>query len=630
MPLGAFRQSLNLANFLEAGPTLGEFDFFKVLNNPNPFSTTLNDRFSNSVAISENYVIVGASDEDDAGGTSSGKAYIYSTATGNLIYTLNNPNPFGTSSSDIFGVSVGISDNYAIVGASFEDDSNFNSGKAYIYSTSNGSLLYTLNNSNAFGTTDNDRFGQSVAITNSYAIVGAPQEDDSGTNAAGKAYIYSTATGALLYTLNNPNAFSTSDFDNFGISVAISENYAIVGANNEDDAAGSDSGKAYIYSTATGALLYTLNNPNAYSTSATDRFGTKVAISNSYAIVGAEEEDDDGGTGSGKAYIFSTSTGALLHTLNNPNPFSTTVNDFFGASVGISENYAIVGAPYEEESSTNVNSGNVYIYSTSSGELLQTINNPTAFGTSSNDRFGISVAISENYAIVGANEEDDPGGTGSGKAYLLTTDPSEYISIVPSGLILSNQLTAQTTNFTMPTGVQQGDIAMLFDLSLAVTDVTPSGWTSIVKSTTTNIRSNVSYRKLNGTEGGTTVTGMAGTTRKVVLIYRDVGNSNPTLSFSTPAQQATTLKPTDQTITVGSGKTIYFAVYGKSTSTTPTRGFTQTGNTFNEFQTISTSGIYVRTSIAGAGTNSPANASATITMTDAGTNTLQSFRMSIT
>ena len=106
------------------------------------------------------------------------------------------------------------------------------------------------------------------------------------------------------FVLDNPNAYNTSAGDYFGYRVAISESYAIVGAWREDDAGGADSGKAYIYDNSTGALLHTLDNPNAYDTSAGDRFGYSVAITESYAIVGALFEDDAGGTDSGKAYVY--------------------------------------------------------------------------------------------------------------------------------------------------------------------------------------------------------------------------------------------------------------------------------------------------------------------------------------
>jgi len=409
-----------LAKLLTNKGENGLGDLLYTLDNPNAYSTSASDYFGHRVAISESYAIVGAYLEDDAGGTSSGKAYIFSTSTGALLYTLDNPNAYSTSSADAFGYSVAISESYAIAGAYAEDEAGgFSSGKAYIFSTSTGALLYTLDNPNAYSTSSADFFGFSVSISESYAIVGAHQEDEAGGADSGKAYIFSTSTGALLYTLDNPNAYSTSGNDSFGYAVAISESYAIVGAYAEDDAGGSTSGKAYIFSTSTGALLYTLDNPNAYSTSAGDYFGSSVSISESYAIVGAWREDDAGGSNSGKAYIFNTSTGALLHTLDNPNAYSTSASDYFSTNVSISESYAIVSA-YLEDDAGGSSSGKAYIFSTSTGALLYTLDNPNAYGTSSGDRFSIQVSISESYAIVGAYLEDDAGGTSSGKAYIFS------------------------------------------------------------------------------------------------------------------------------------------------------------------------------------------------------------------
>ena len=54
-------------------------------------------------------------------------------------------------------------------------------------------------------------------------------------------------TGAFLRTLDNSNAYGLSTGDDFGRAVAISGNYVFVGAPNEDDASGLESGKAYIY-----------------------------------------------------------------------------------------------------------------------------------------------------------------------------------------------------------------------------------------------------------------------------------------------------------------------------------------------------------------------------------------------
>ena len=339
-----------------------------------------------------------------------------------LAFTLDNPTAYGTSASDQFSRSVGISGDYAIVGAPYEDDAGGTlSGKAYIYNVTTGALLHTLNNPTAYGTSAEDLFGDSVAISGTYAIVGATGEDDASGTSSGKAYIFDVTTGALVYTLNNPNPYSTSANDIFGYSVAISDNYAIVGARTEDEAsAGTDSGKAYIFDVTTGALVHTLNNPTAYTTPGYDYFGHSVAISDNYAIVGAVGEDDAGGTTSGKAYIFNVTTGALVHTLDNPNAYDTSLNDYFGHSVSISDNYAIVSAYQEDDAGTVLASGKAYIFDVTTGALVHTLDNPNVYDTSELDNFGYSVAISDNYAIVSANGEDDASGTSSGKAYIYS------------------------------------------------------------------------------------------------------------------------------------------------------------------------------------------------------------------
>ena len=388
------------------------------LDNPNPYSTSAVDYFGWSVSVSGNYAIVGAQQEDDAGGLNSGKAYIYNVTTGALIYTLDNPNPASNAS---FGYSVAVSGDYAIVSAYRAPDAGgTDSGKAYIYNVTTGSLVHTLNNPSAYGTSAGDQFGTSVSVSGDYAIVGAQFEDD-GNTSSGKAYIYNVTTGGLLYTLNNPNAYGTSADDRYGYSVAISSDYAIVGVPLEEDAGGTLSGKAYVYNLTTGALVHTLNNPNAYGTSATDFFGYSVAISSDYAIVGSRLEDDAGSTDSGKVYIYNVTTGALVYTLDNPNGNNTSAGsgDEFGYSVSISGNYVIVGAKSEDDAG-GTDSGKAYIFDVTTGALVYTLDNPSAYGTSAGDQFGYSVSISDNYAIVSANEEDDAGGGASGKAYIYS------------------------------------------------------------------------------------------------------------------------------------------------------------------------------------------------------------------
>ena len=376
------------------------------LDNPNPFGTSGNDLFGNKIGISDTHAIVGTYLEDDAGGIQSGKAYIYKLATGALVHTLDNPNAYSTSLADYFGISVDIDGNYAVVGAYLEDEATGNSsGKAYIFNVTTGALIHTLDNPNASGTVSSDYFGDAVAISGNYCIVGAWGEDD-GANQSGTAYIFNVTTGALVHTVDNPTQNSS---DLFGRYLDIDGNYAIVGVPGEDTEA-SQSGKAYIFNVTTGALVHTLDNPNTFYTAQDDFFGRAVAISGDRAIVSATGEDTVIGNNTGKVYIFDVTTGTRVRTITNPG----STDNGFGLEVDISGNRAIVSG--DRQSSL---SGQAYIFNITSGDRLQTLDNPNPFSLSTNDQFGAAVAISGNYAVVGAPGEDDSDGTNSGKAYIF-------------------------------------------------------------------------------------------------------------------------------------------------------------------------------------------------------------------
>lgn len=381
------------------------------IDNPNGSGTSAGDWFGYSMAANENYLIVGALNERNSyTGGNDGAAYIFDINDGSLIRTVN-PGSYGSSTlwSDVetFGTSVGITDEYFIVGDQnvFGTTGSFG-GRAWIFRTSNGSLLHTL-----FLPTGGSTkwFGRGVAISDSYAIVGAPGDDTTSSD-AGQAWIYSTATGTILHQLA-----PTRTRGEFGHAVAISETYAVVGA-PLSDAPNYRSGTVYIFSSSTGVLLHTIDNPNPFGTSDNDRFGWSVAISGDRVIVGAFTDSEAAGASSGRAYIFDASTGALIHRLDNPNAFDTVTGDGFGRSVAISGDRCIVGA-WQEDDAGGTASGKAYIFDIINGSLVSTLDNPNAYGTSASDLFGHAVAISSNRAVVGAYLEDDAGGNDSGKAY---------------------------------------------------------------------------------------------------------------------------------------------------------------------------------------------------------------------
>jgi hypothetical protein len=421
----------------------------QTLNNPNTYSTSENDQFGYSVAVSGDYAIVGAYGEDQVGYNDTGKAYIYNVTTGALLHTLTNPDTYNTPAGDNFGWSVAISGNYAIVGAYSEDASGFtlSSGAAYIFNVTTGALLHTLTNPNLYGTRHADLFGWSVAISGNYAVVGAIGEDSVNYNSTGSAYIFNVTTGALVHSLNNPVISGYQDF--FGWSVAVSGNYAIVGTPQGEFFDGANAvGKSYIYNVTTGALLHTLNRPDA---SPGDFFGSSVAVSGDYAVVGAWGEFEGGAYSSGKAYIYNVTTGALVHTLNNPNAYGTSEGDRFGWSVAVSGNYAVISATREDQAGSE--SGTAYIFNVTTGTLLHTINHPSGFGPS--DQFGWSVAISGNYAAVGVPASYEIGtGVRVGKTYIYNNiyDPNIILTTNTVGFNVGDFISSTSDLFAFATG----------------------------------------------------------------------------------------------------------------------------------------------------------------------------------
>jgi hypothetical protein len=215
--------------------------------------------------------------------------------------------------------------------------------------------------------------------------------------------------------------------------------------------------------------------------------------------------------------------------------------------------------------------------------------------------------------------------SGSTSGTILATSGSVTIndtSLTPATTSMSyiTNSNSLSSTITIPATATTGDIAILWDYSTTTTNTVPSGWTQINTATTTSMRFTVSYRKLTAGQNGTSVTGMSGTTRKVMAIFR--GNIVPTtITPTTHGAQATTATPSTQSITAGTAPYIYFSGHAASTS-----GGSRTWNSGSptEISASSTNTVYGRFQIF----NSGGASTTSVSMTDAGTNGMISFKIS--
>ena len=315
---------------------------------------------------------------------------------------------------DWFGISAAISGDTAIVGAYQDDDNGSQSGSAYLFNTTTGKqIIKLLPNDGAPG----DKFGRSVAIRNSpgvkIAIVGALFDDDNGVD-SGSAYLFDVTTGQQISKLL-PNDGAADD--RFGYSVAISGGTAIVGAVGDDDN-GSWSGSAYLFDIGDPRNPVQIAKLLACDGSSSEFFGHSVAISSNTAIVGVWAHYHHG-VDTGAVYVYDVATGTQMAELLADDGMYA---DAFGKSVAISgapgSETAIVGAIGDDDNGQW--SGSAYLFDLSDPKNPLQVAKLLPDDGTPGDQFGESVAISGTIGIVGA-DIDDENGESSGSAYLFDT-----------------------------------------------------------------------------------------------------------------------------------------------------------------------------------------------------------------
>jgi hypothetical protein len=391
---------------------------------------------------------------------------------------------------ELFGASVAISGDTAVVGARFEDSdatgvngdqTNTNapsSGAAYVFvrTGSGWSQQAYLKASNTDGVGIGDQFGCSVSVSGDTLVVGALFEgsdatgvdgDQTNNNAAqsGAAYVF-VRNGSTWRQQAYLKASNTNAPDQFGSRVALSGDTLVIGAPGESsNATGVDGDQTNNNAAQSGAAYVFVRSDTVWSqqvylkasnTGGGDRFGSSVAISTDTIVVGASGEDsdakgvdgdqsDNSALDSGAAYVFVRNGGAWNQQAylkaSNADP-----GDMFGA-VAISGNTVVVGAVSEDSNATGVDGDQSDNSTLDSGAAYVFVRSDTiwsqqaylkAFNTGAGDSFGSSVGISRNIVVVVAMFEDS-NATGvdgddtnnstldSGAAYVIVRSGSTWI-----------------------------------------------------------------------------------------------------------------------------------------------------------------------------------------------------------
>lgn len=316
-----------------------------------------------------------------------------------------------------FGAAVALAGDTAVVGAYAQN--NFR-GSAYIYTRSGGSWNETKKLIASDGVAS-DQFGLQVAISGDTIVVAAPRADIGTETWRGAVYVYERNAGGannwgevkkLIDILGD-----SSDW--FGTSIAIQDDLIAVGSPNyEDDGAvllfGRNEGGADNWGWIT---RITVDDGSIYNS----EFGSSVALYGDLLVVGNEAHVINDHLDQGSAYIFARNEGGVdnwgeVKMLFDP---AGTPNDEFGDVAVLGEDLLVIGAKFADVGS-HVSQGAVYVYGRHVGGNSNwgLVRKLTAVDGEDDDLFGVSISLSEDLLLVGA-EGDDIFYSSQGSAYLF-------------------------------------------------------------------------------------------------------------------------------------------------------------------------------------------------------------------
>ena len=344
------------------------------------------DEFGYSVAVDGDTIVVGAHQNDaDTNNNDEGAAYVFTKPalgwgdwsnldTNGKAGLTTKLTAFGAAAGDEFGISVAVDGDTILVGAHLEDandddtDPNNNvtdSGAAYIFTKFSGvwdnapvsgnHRVETAKLVAADGAAD-DEFGISVALDGDTAVIGTRKDDDNG-NQSGSAYVFTKVSGVWSQKAKLIASDGAAN-DEFGISVAVDGDTIVVGAHQNDaDTNNNDEGAAYLFTEpASGWVDMTQKAKlTASDAAANDEFGISVAVDGDTIVVGTHQNDADTNNDEGAAYLFTepASGWADMTQKAKLTASDAAAQDRYGYSVGVSGDTIAVGAPYNDYDDTD-------------------------------------------------------------------------------------------------------------------------------------------------------------------------------------------------------------------------------------------------------------------------------------
>lgn len=381
------------------------------------------DEFGYSVAIDGNTAVVGArnANPNTGGGAleNAGSAYVY-VYDGKTWILQDKLVAKDAAPYDSFGVSVAISGNFVLVGASGVDiDDEDNAGAAYVFGRS-GDAWEQYDKLVSDDPKKDDTLGTAVALYGDLAVVAADSKDLLPLVDAGTVYVYKRS-GSRKWAQQATVVSSTPGVgDYFGSSLALQGNTLVVGSSmlNPYTQGSKGGGKVEVFTRSGSSWIFrTALEPEGLRSG--DGYGSAVALYSNWVVAGAPFSDPDLGagrvTGAGSAYVFKGS-GSSWKEEDMLIPEGGSSFEQFGDALGIYRDTIVVGAEGAWQAGED-GAGAVYIFARD-GNAWDYQTRAVADPAYEGDAFGVSVAISRDWFVAGANGRDSGRVSQTGEAFL--------------------------------------------------------------------------------------------------------------------------------------------------------------------------------------------------------------------
>jgi hypothetical protein len=262
----------------------------------------------------------------------------------------------------------------------------------------------------AFDGQAGDQFGRSVAVDGDTAVVGSILADGGSSTDQGAAYVY-TRTGSTWTLQAKLTASDGTAPDLFGVRVAVDGDTVAVSAQMSF---ADDRGAAYVFTRA-GTTWTQQAKLTASDGAANDIFGSGLDLDGDTVVAGSFRDDIGLNTNQGSAYVF-TRAGTTWTEQAKLTASDGAANDDFGVRVAVDGNTVVAGAWQDDIGATN--QGSAYVF-TRVGTNWTEEAKLTASDGAADDLFGLDVAVDGDTALLGAFQ-DDVGATNQGSAYVFT------------------------------------------------------------------------------------------------------------------------------------------------------------------------------------------------------------------